>query len=211
MTSDNPFGPESTRTVIRNGTVLDTETMNYTENQTLVIEDGVIVDVTGHYEGETDLDVDAGGSFVLPGLIDGHVHFRLATLNFAALASWSEVQFGIVMARLARATVERGFTTVRDLGGEVNGLMRAIRDGETSGPRIVRAGMMLTQTGGHGDIRSGEIEVASCGCLLDSNVMSIVADGVDAVRKASRHLLRDGSDFLKIHVSGGVALSLIHI
>jgi imidazolonepropionase-like amidohydrolase len=64
---------------------------------------------------------------------------------------------------------------------------------------------MLTQTGGHGDVRSGEIEVASCGCVLDSNVMSIVADGCDAVRKAARHLLRDGSDFLKIHVSGGVA------
>lgn len=205
MSSDNPFAPESTRSVIRNGTVLDTETMTYTENQTVVIEDGLIVEVADRYSGDADVDIDAGGSFVLPGLIDGHVHFRLATLNFHALASWSEVQFGIVMAGLAKATVERGFTTVRDLGGDVNGLMRAIRDGATPGPRIVRAGMMLTQTGGHGDIRSGEIEVASCGCLLDSNVMSIVADGVDAVRKASRHLLRDGSDFIKIHVSGGVA------
>jgi imidazolonepropionase-like amidohydrolase len=64
---------------------------------------------------------------------------------------------------------------------------------------------MLTQTGGHGDERFGEIEVASCGCVLESNVMSIVADGCDAVRKAARHLLRDGSDFLKIHVSAGVA------
>lgn len=205
MTSDSPFAPESTRTVIRHGTVLDTATMTYTENQTLVIENGVIVDVADGYSGEADVDLDAAGKFVLPGLIDGHVHFRLATLNFRALASWSEVQFGIVMASLAKATVERGFTTVRDLGGDVNGLMRAIRDGATPGPRIVRAGMMLTQTGGHGDTRSGEIDVASCGCVLDSNVMSIVADGVDAVRKASRHLLRDGSDFIKIHVSGGVA------
>ena len=47
--------------------------------------------------------------------------------------------------------------------------------------------------------------MASYGCVFDLTVMSIVADGCDALRKAARHLLRDGSDFLKIHVSGGVA------
>lgn len=203
MSNDNT--KDSTRTVIRNGTVLDTASMTYIENQSVVIEDGLIVAVGVDDTGDADVGIDAKGRFVMPGFIDGHVHFRLATLNFHALASWSEVQFGIVMAGLARATVERGFTTVRDLGGDVNGLMRAIRDGATPGPRIVRAGLMLTQTGGHGDVRSGEIEIASCGCALDFSVMSIVADGVDAVRKASRHLLRDGSDFIKIHVSGGVA------
>ncbi|MFK7917742.1 MAG: amidohydrolase family protein [Ilumatobacter sp.] len=195
----------STRTVIRNATVLNTGTMTYTEARTIVIEDGMIVDVASSYVGDADVDIDAAGRYVLPGLIDGHVHFRLATLNFRALASWSEVEFGIAMAASSTATVQRGFTTVRDLGGDVNGLISAIKRGATQGPRIVRAGLMLTQTGGHGDTRSGEIEVASCGCLLDSNVMSIVADGCDAVRKAARHLLRDGSDFLKIHVSGGVA------
>lgn len=205
MTNNASPATHATRTVIRNGTVLDTHTMTYSDQQSVVIEDGVIVAVTDESVPDADVDIDASGRFVLPGLIDGHVHFRLATLNFRALAAWSEVQFGIAMAALTAATVERGFTTVRDLGGDVNGLMQAIRDGATTGPRIVRAGLMLTQTGGHGDIRSGEIEVASCGCALDSSVMSIVADGVDAVRKAARHLLRDGSDFIKIHVSGGVA------
>lgn len=178
--------------------------MTYSDS-TIVIENGIIVDVTDAYTGEVDVDVDAAGRFVVPGLIDGHVHFRLASLDFRALAEWSEVQFGIVMANLARATLERGFTTVRDLGGDVTGLIRTIQSGAASGPRIVRAGMMLTQTGGHGDPRSGMIDLAGCGCALDSNVMSIIADGSDAVRKAARHLLREGSDFLKIHVSGGVA------
>ncbi len=205
MTVANPTNNTVPRTVVRNGTVLDTTTMTYTESQDVIIEGGVIVDLADAYAGSADIDIDAAGRFVLPGLIDGHVHFRLATLNFRALVQWSEVQFGINMARLAADTVNRGFTTVRDLGGDVNGLMRAIADGHARGPRIVRAGLMLTQTGGHGDIRSGEIEVASCGCVLDSSVMSIVADGPDAVRKAARHLLRDGSDFIKIHVSGGVA------
>lgn len=205
MPTRNPTGTASTRTVVRNGTVLDTATMTYTENQVVVIEDGIIVEITDTYTGGADVDIDAAGRYVLPGLIDGHVHFRLATLDFRALVQWSEVQFGINMARLAADTVERGFTTVRDLGGDVNGLMRSIADGHARGPRIVRAGLMLTQTGGHGDIRSGEIEVPSCGCVLGSSVMSIVADGPDAVRKAARHLLRDGSEFIKIHVSGGVA------
>jgi imidazolonepropionase-like amidohydrolase len=109
------------------------------------------------------------------------------------------------MARLAQQTVERGFTTVRDLGGDVNGLIRAIRRGATVGPRIVRAGLMMSQTGGHGDAQGGPRDVPHCACSLSADWISIVADGPDAVRKASRHLLRDGSDFLKIHVSGGVA------
>ncbi len=205
VSNSNATQAVSKRTVIRNGTVLDTASMTYAEGKVVVIEDGMIVDVSDSFTGGADVDIDAAGRFVLPGLIDGHVHFRLATLNFQALSRWSEVQFGIVMGNLSTATVERGFTTVRDLGGDVNGLIRAIASGATSGPRIVRAGLMLTQTGGHGDVRSGEIEVASCGCALDSSVMSIVADGCDAVRKAARHLLRDGSDFIKIHVSGGVA------
>ncbi|MFK8023486.1 MAG: amidohydrolase family protein [Ilumatobacter sp.] len=194
----------ASRTIIRHGHVLDTSTMTYRAGDSVVIEAGVIADVDDTTT-EGDVEIDATGRFVVPGLVDGHCHFRLATLDFRALSAWSEVEFGIAMAPLAEATVRRGFTTVRDLGGDVSGLMRAIDRGVVTGPRIVRAGLMLTQTGGHGDVRSGEIEVASCGCAMHSDVMSIVADGCDAVRKGARHLLRDGSDFLKIHVSGGVA------
>ena len=142
---------------------------------------------------------------MLPGLIDGHVHFRLATMDFAKLSRMSEVEFGIRMAALARGTVERGFTTVRDLGGDVGGLQQAIASGLTLGPRIVKAGLMLTQTGGHGDIDPDASVVPECGCQMTSTVMGIVADGVDACRKAARHNLKAGSDFIKVHVSGGVA------
>jgi imidazolonepropionase-like amidohydrolase len=126
-------------------------------------------------------------------------------MDFRKLASWSEVEYGIAMARLARETVLRGFTTVRDLGGDVVGLMRAIASGMTLGPRIVRAGRMLTQTGGHGDADSAPRPVPQCACEMRHTAFGIVADGADAVRKAARHNLREGSDFLKIHVSGGVA------
>ncbi len=194
------------RTVISNGNVLDTATMSFLGERTVVIEDGIIVEVaeTGA-AGEADHVIDARGRFVVPGLIDGHVHFRLATMNFRRMSTLSEVEFGIRMARLSKETVERGFTTVRDLGGDVSGLRRAIQRGVAEGPRIISAGRMLTQTGGHGDVEGGHLDVPSCACSMRSTVFGIVADGPDAVRKAARHNLRDGSDFIKVHVSGGVA------
>ena len=191
-------------TTIRNATVLDTDSMTYAASKTIVIEDGVVVDVV-RTAPAGDVDVDAGGSFVVPGLLDAHVHHRLASLDFHDISRWSEVEFGIAMARLAEAMVHRGFTTVRDLGGDINGLLRAIGRGDVVGPRVFRAGRMLTQTGGHGDSQGGPREVPSCACAMRHDAFAIVADGPDAVRSAARHVLRDGSDFLKIHVSGGVA------
>ena len=193
------------RTAIVNGAVLDTGTMSYPGERHVVIEGGRIVEVGEGTAPSADVVIDAAGKYVLPGLIDGHVHFRLATMDFAALARLSEVEYGIRMAALARATLERGFTTVRDLGGDVSGLQAAIRSGHASGPRIVKAGLMLTQTGGHGDVDPDTSVVPECGCQMTSTVMGIVADGVDACRKAARHNLKAGSDFIKIHVSGGVA------
>ena len=126
-------------------------------------------------------------------------------MDFRKLAAWTEVEFGIAMAALARETLAHGFTTVRDLGGDVNGLIRAIRSGIADGPRICRAGRMLTQTGGHGDAEGGDRAVPDCACEMRHTAFGIVSDGVDAVRKAARHNLREGADFVKIHVSGGVA------
>lgn len=191
------------RLLIRNANLFDTTALAFAGETSVIAENGLIVAV-----GETaaaDVEIDARGQYLLPGFIDAHVHFRLATLDFARLARWSEVEFGLVMGGLSRATLSRGFTTVRDLGGDVEGLIRAIRDGVVAGPRIVRAGRMLSQTGGHGDVESEPRPVPACACHMRHTAFGIVADGVEAVRKAARHNLRDGSDFLKIHVSGGVA------
>lgn len=191
------------RLIIRNGRRLDVDSMAIFEDGPILIIDGVIASIGEN--GAADVEIDAKGNFVLPGMIDAHVHFRLATLDFGKLSRWSEVEYGIAMARLSRATIGRGFTSVRDLGGDVEGLMNAIKGGMAEGPRIVRAGRMLTQTGGHGDADSSARPVPTCACEMRHTAFGIVADGADAVRKAARHNLRDGSDFLKIHVSGGVA------
>ncbi|MEM9175686.1 MAG: amidohydrolase family protein [Myxococcota bacterium] len=192
-------------TVLTNANCFDTDALDFVGERTLVIEDGRIVSVDGAAPANADRVVDARGRFALPGLIDAHVHFRLVTFDFRRIATMTEVEFGILMARLARDTVERGFTSVRDTGGDVGGLMRSIAKGETLGPRIVRSGQMISQTGGHGDVDGSARQVPDCACQMRHNALGIVADGPDAVRKAARHLLREGSDFLKIHVSGGVA------
>lgn len=191
------------KTVIRGGTLLDPHTMSLQANEALVIIDGQVSDT--QQAADADTLIDADGQFILPGFIDAHVHFRLATLNFARLARWTEVEFGMVMARLSSETLARGFTTVRDLGGDIIGLRRAIAAGMTRGPATVHANLMISQTGGHGDVESGVLPVPDCACQMRHSAFGIVADGPDAVRKAARHVLRAGADFIKIHVSGGVA------
>ena len=188
------------RVLIQNANLFDTDTLDFVGERSIVIEDGRIVSVEGAGPANADHVVDARGRFALPGLIDAHVHFRLVTFDFRRISPMTEVEFGILMSRLARQTVERGFTSVRDTGGELRGLISAIAKGETVGPRIVRSGQMISQTGGHGDVEGGVREVPDCACQMRHSAFGIVADGPDAVRKAARHLLRDGSDFLKIHV-----------
>ncbi len=97
------------------------------------------------------------------------------------------------------------FLDQQGTGGDLRGLKRSIRRGLCGGPRIVSAGHMISQTGGHGDVRGAVVDPPACGCQIVTSQYAHVADGPDAVRKAARQCLRDGSDFLKIHTSGGVA------
>ena len=193
-------------TTITNANMLDTTTMEIVGERTIVMEEDRIVDVIdGPSTPDADIVVDAAGGYAMPGFIDAHVHHFIVTMNFPRLTRMAPIELGIAMARLSEATVRRGFTTVRDTGGNVIPLISAIESGLCGGPRIVRAGRTLSQTGGHGDFRAADIEVASCGCQLEGDDNSHVVDGPDAARKAARFELRAGSDFIKIMSSGGVA------
>ena len=189
------------KTVIRGGQLLDPHTMTLQANETLGIDDGRIVD--SRNAADADMIVDADGQYLMPGFIDAHVHFRLATLNFAQLSQWTEVQFGIAMAKLSQETLGRGFTTVRDLGTRsklAHSLRRAISEGWVVGPRLYTAGTSLATTGGHADRSNGVNQALAS----DPGPIDGVVNGVDDAYKAVRARYKEGSDLIKITATGGV-------
>jgi imidazolonepropionase-like amidohydrolase len=167
------------------------------------IADGVIVgvgnDVAAGEFGSDRPVLDGRGGTVIPGLIDAHFHaygiglnvraFEVRPLSYLALAA---------TRRLGRA-LRRGFTTVRDVAGGDSGLAAAIDDGFIASPRYLYTGAALSQTGGHGDLRSAD----ESGCVHGGMTVEVV-DGVDAVRTAVRDRFRRGAHAIKIMASGGV-------
>ncbi|HVZ33942.1 MAG TPA: amidohydrolase family protein, partial [Polyangiaceae bacterium] len=89
---------------------------------------------------EKALVIDAGGRTLMPGLIDAHWHAMLVRPTAAEALSWDVGYTNLVAAAEATDTLLRGFTTVRDLGGPVFGLARAIDQGVVTGPRIYPSG-----------------------------------------------------------------------
>ncbi len=151
--------------------------------------------------------IDGGGRALMPGLIDAHWHAMLARLTPAA--SLGDVGYNnIVAADEAADTLMRGFTTVRDLGGPVFGLKRAIDDGLVAGPRIYPAGAIITVTSGHGDFRQLTDLPRTLGGLLTRMEQiggSMVADSPDEVRVRAREQLMQGASQIKLTAGGGVA------
>ena len=97
--------------------------------------------------------IDGRGKFLMPGLIDAHWHAYLAANTMVDLltahASYTQLRAG----EEAGKTLLRGFTTIRDAGGPVFGLKRAIDEGTLPGPRIYPSGAIISETGGHADFR----------------------------------------------------------
>jgi imidazolonepropionase-like amidohydrolase len=129
----------------------------------------------------------------------------ITTMNLAALRHKPVTLVAHEAARVMEGMLRRGFTTVRDAGGADFGLAEAVERGLVAGPRLFFAGRVLSQTGGHGDLRSRGEEFEPCACRIHTSGFSHVADGVPAVRKAAREELRRGAHQVKIMASGGVA------
>ena len=148
---------------------------------------------------------DLNGRTLMPGLIDAHVHVVAVD---AVLARLSEQPLTLVILQAGRVLenmLKRGFTTVRDAGGADGGLAEAVAQGLVAGPRLFPSGQALSQTGGHGDLRSRTRSVTSCACCEYGAGLARIADGVDECRRAARDELRKGATQIKIMASGGVA------
>lgn len=152
--------------------------------------------------------IDGGGRVLMPGLIDAHWHSMfLATSPLVGLMS-DAGYLNLLAAAQANATLLRGFTTVRDLGGAAFSLKQATDEGVVAGPRIYPSGAMITVTSGHGDFRQMyEVPRVIGGPLtrMEQIGASAVADTPDEVRIRVREQLMQGASQIKLTAGGGVS------
>ena len=189
--------------VLQGGTVCDVAS-GESVRADVVISDGVVTEVgTEVTTPRSATTIDATGLFVSPGLIDAHVHVTAGTADLAAQAEFSPFYVAAQTQGILRGMLERGFTSVRDVGGADHGVAAAVADGLWAGPTVFFGGKALSPSGGHADLRSAGRQV------VDNHVccpnIGTLCDGVDEVRRAARNQLRTGADHVKIMLSGGVA------
>lgn len=152
--------------------------------------------------------IPGGGRVLMPGLTDMHWHAMLVRPNPLAALAGDVGYNNLVAGAEATATLLRGFTTVRDLGGPVFGLMQAINEGVVAGPRIYPSGAMISITGGHGDFRQlFEVPRMIGGPLTRMEQVngSMIADSPDEVRVRVREQLLLGATQIKLTAGGGVS------
>ena len=147
--------------------------------------------------------VDAQGGFILPGLIDTHVHLMYGDFNLlkTAMTPFS-YNFYSAMANM-KNTVMAGITSVRDAGGADAGVKQAVEHGLILGPRMQISISILAITGRHGD---GWMPSGVTFDLVDAypGRPNGRCDGPDEVRKKVREILRAGADVIKVCSTGGV-------
>ncbi len=195
---------EGPHTLIHAGEVLAVPGKTPLVNQTIIVVDGKIEDIQDGFleAGELDTIIDLSNSFVLPGMIDSHVHLRgewspNSRLEGATLES-GDIAINTVVN--ARKTLMAGFTAVQDVGGppEVFAVRRAINAGKIPGPHIKASGNAVSVTGGHGDAHGFREDI------LDIFHSPTVCDGVADCRRAVRKAVKRGADVIKITATGGV-------
>ncbi|WP_374600189.1 amidohydrolase family protein [Brevundimonas sp.] len=198
-----PVSSEEATTFVQVGRLLaDPSNGVVQRDKTIVIRGNQVVEVRDGFVGEGRI-VDLRDSFVLPGLIDSHVHLTGQQNPNGRLeeVTQSNAEQAFVGARYARRTLMAGFTTVADLGGSneaVFALRDAIRRGDVPGPRVIASGSAVSIHGGHGDINGYREDVMHI--LSPESVCS----GVEDCQRAVRTQVRSGADIIKITATGGV-------
>ena len=195
-------------TVIHAGTVLAVPGKAPKSNQTIVIENGRIKAVEDGFSpaanfGEGAQLIDLKDSFVMPGMMDMHVHIQmeLGPNSDSNMLRLSDADIAMKSVMYAKRTLMAGFTTVRDLGARAEQVY-ALRDASAKGwidaPRIVAAGSAVAATGGHGDVDGMRHD------LMEKFTAKTICDGADDCRRAVRYAVKYGADVIKITATGGV-------
>ena len=190
--------------VIHAGYLLAKPGEGYAMRQTILVEDGRIVSVTPGFTRPKDYPViNLRDAYVLPGLIDSHVHITGENGPGERIREFenSDVDTAFDGAAFALTTLRAGFTTVQDVGASnaaIFGLRDAIARGAVPGPRIRASGASVAVTGGHGDINGYSARVMAA--FTGANI----CNGADDCRRAVRQQIKEGADLIKITATGGV-------
>jgi imidazolonepropionase-like amidohydrolase len=190
--------------LLENCNLLDTVAGEILPNYSVLIEDSKIKEINeGRIKISNAISCDLKGKTLMPGLCDAHVHITAFELDLAKLESYPPSYITARSLRIAEDMLRQGFTTVRDAGGADCGLALAIKEKIFDCPRLLYCGHALSQTGGHGDLRSRGNDYRDYS-YPRLGVLGRICDGVTEVRRAVRDELRKGANHIKIMASGGV-------
>ncbi|HEX2082099.1 MAG TPA: amidohydrolase family protein, partial [Xanthomonadaceae bacterium] len=183
----------------RSGTLLDA--------RTVVVRQGKVAEVlAGRTEVPGAQAIDLSGHTCSPGWTDLHVHLasQSSPQSYSEGFRLDDVDFAYRSVGYAEKTLMAGFTSVRDLGGEVVPHLRdAINQGLVKGPRIFAAGKSIATTGGHADPTNGYNSELSH-LIGPPGPTEGVINSVEDARQAVRQRYKEGSDVIKITATGGV-------
>ncbi|ALN64019.1 xaa-Pro dipeptidase, putative [Lysobacter antibioticus] len=189
------------------GRLFDARSGKLLEARTVVVRDGKVEQVLdGRAEAPGTRTVDLSGHTCTPGWTDLHVHLgdQSSPKSYEEDFRLDPVDFAFRSVGYANKTLMAGFTSVRDLGGEVSPHLRdAINQGLVAGPRVWAAGKSIATTGGHADPTNGYNATLSH-LLGPPGPTEGVINSVDEARQAVRQRYKDGSDVIKITATGGV-------
>lgn len=196
-------------TVIHAGRLLDQPGKPPRGPSTITVRDGRVIAIADGYTLPADASakvIDLKGKFVLPGLIDSHVHLTSDAGGIAAQleeVTKSPAALAYQAENNARKTLMAGFTTVRNLG-DGDGVTLALRDavaaGTATGPTIIDAATSISTTSGHMDSSLGFRDELRPFFAGQANL----CDGADDCRRAVRLQIARGADVIKIATTGGV-------
>lgn len=208
-------GPASAAetTIIHAGTLLAVPGQAPLSRQSIIITDGIITGIRPGYMSPDDLENGGGDSgevkvidlmehFVMPGLMDMHVHLtgELGPRRKLDSVEMSKSALAVRGLMYARRTLDAGFTTVRNLGADqevINAMRDGIAKGYVLGPRIIASGG-ISATGGHGDISGFRPEI------MEMFTSRTTCNGPYDCRRAVRQAIKNGADIIKIPATGGV-------